>query len=90
MFRWIRRHGETVVVAGVTALVVSGAPAFGHVTKKLGHIVKHLNKLYVNVGEKASNADLLDGNDSGDFMRTGETATIVISWTDWTRRNSSV
>lgn len=56
------------VVAGVTALVVSGAPALGHVTKKLGHIVKHLNPLFVNVGEKVSDSDLLDGKDATEFL----------------------
>lgn len=71
MLGWIRRHGQTVVVAGISALVVSGAPALGHVTKKLGHIVKHLNPLFVNVGEKASDADLLDGNDSTAFLSAG-------------------
>lgn len=74
MLGWIRRHGQTVVVAGISALVVSGAPDLGHVTKKLGHIVKHLNPLFVNVGEKASDADLLDGNDSTAFLSAGEKA----------------
>jgi hypothetical protein len=68
MLRWIRRHGETVVVAGITALVVSGAPALAHVTTKLGHMLKHLNPMFVNVGEKASDADLLDGRDSTAFL----------------------
>ncbi|MGH2654574.1 MAG: hypothetical protein ACRDHV_09545 [Actinomycetota bacterium] len=71
MLRWIRRHGETVVVAGVTALVVSGTPALGHVTKKLGHLIKHLNPVFVNVGEKASDSDLLDGRDSTEFLGVG-------------------
>ena len=74
MLRWLRRHGETVVVAGVTALVVSGAPALGHVSKRLAHLIKHLNPLYVNVGEKASDADLLDGKDSGAFLGAGAKA----------------
>lgn len=48
--------------------MVSGAPALGHVTKKLGHIVKHLNPLFVNVGEKVSDSDLLDGKDATEFL----------------------
>jgi len=64
----IRRHAETIVVAFVTAAVTAGAPAAAHFTKKLTHLVKHLNPLFVNVGEKASDSDLLDGRDASEFL----------------------
>lgn len=38
MFRTIGRHGQTILVAAITAAVVAGGPAVAHVTSNLSHL----------------------------------------------------
>lgn len=66
-----RRFGKLQTALLVIIALVIGAnlvsPAVGHVTKKLKHLYKHLDPRYVNVGEKAADADKLDGKDSSEL-----------------------
>jgi hypothetical protein len=43
-------------------------PAGAHVTRRLPHLLQHLNPRYINTNEKAADADLLDGQDSTAFL----------------------
>jgi hypothetical protein len=43
-------------------------PAGAHVTKRVGHLFSHLDPRYINASEMASNANLLDGQDSTAFL----------------------
>jgi hypothetical protein len=66
------RMGKLRVAAVLVIGAVMGAnllqPAVAHVTRSLRHLTKHLDPRYVNVGEKASDADRLDGKDSTEFL----------------------
>lgn len=49
-------------------------PAGAHVTKRVPHLLKHLDPRYINVDEMAANANLLDGQDSTAFLGTNAKA----------------
>jgi hypothetical protein len=49
-------------------------PAGAHVTRRMSHLVSHLDPRYINVEEKASDANLLDGQDSSAFLRANAKA----------------
>jgi hypothetical protein len=60
-------------VAGLLVLVLLVGsnlilPAGAHVTKKLAHLVRHLDPRYINASEMAADANLLDGQDSTAFL----------------------
>jgi hypothetical protein len=60
-------------VAGLVVLVLLVGsnlilPAGAHVTSRLSHLQGHLDPRYVNTGEMAANANLLDGQDSTAFL----------------------
>lgn len=42
-----------LLVAGILAGTVLIQPAVGHVNKRLKHVIKHLNKVYINEGQAA-------------------------------------
>lgn len=42
-----------LLVAGILAGTILIQPAVGHVNKRLKHVIKHLNKVYVNEGQAA-------------------------------------
>lgn len=69
-----RPHKGALVILALIMGANLAQPAVAHVTKKVGHLVKHLNPRYVNVGEKASDSDTLDGLDSLAFLKTGQKA----------------
>jgi hypothetical protein len=43
-------------------------PAGAHVTRRVSHLLQHLDPQYINVNEMAANANLLDGQDSSAFL----------------------
>jgi hypothetical protein len=60
-------------VAGLLVLVLLVGsnlilPAGAHVTRRLAHLAGHLDPRYINADEKASDANLLDGQDSTAFL----------------------
>ena len=73
--RTLLRGAVSLGLLGALAAAMIVAPAGAHVTKKLQHLQKHLDPLYLNVGEKASDADKLDGVDSTGFLKTAQKAT---------------
>jgi hypothetical protein len=46
-------HAVTLVLGGVLLGAILIEPAVAHVTKRLGHLIKHLNPIYVNTDEAA-------------------------------------
>jgi hypothetical protein len=65
-----------VLAIGVAiAAAMTATPAAAHVGGTVAHLWNHLKPLadarYVNVGEKASDSDKLDGLDSSDFAPAG-------------------
>jgi hypothetical protein len=58
--------GFTILVLLVLSNLV--LPAGAHITKRLPHLQKHLDSRYVNLNEKAADANLLDGQDSTAFL----------------------
>jgi hypothetical protein len=78
--RWVARS-VAVLVAGMLAGSVMLTPVGAHITTfnhlKTKHFFtkKAANARFINVGEKASNSDKLDGKDSTDFLgATGKAA----------------
>ncbi|MGH2686029.1 MAG: hypothetical protein ACRDJP_11245 [Actinomycetota bacterium] len=71
----VRRRGAVVLLAA--ALVVAGLS--GATAAKKALTKKKANKLYVNVGEKASDSDLLDGTDSSAFAKLAEVLATVLA-----------
>jgi len=65
-----RMRSVALLVAGIMAGSVMLQPAVAHVTRRLNHLFRHLDPRYINVGEKASDSDRLDGLDSTAFLRT--------------------
>lgn len=65
----MRRHTQTVLVAVIAILIAAAVPAGAHINKKLKHLIKHLNPVFLNQNEKAADSDLLDGIDSSGFLR---------------------
>lgn len=59
-----RRFGKIQMAVLVVIALVMGAnlisPAVAHVTRNLRHLYKHLDKRYINVGEKATSAATAD------------------------------
>jgi hypothetical protein len=51
--RWKGGRGVVLVLVGVTAGALFIEPAVAHVTKKVAHLVNHLNGVYVNEGQAA-------------------------------------
>jgi hypothetical protein len=89
-----RGRSIALLVAGLLAGTVLIQPAVGHVTRRLNHLYKHLDKRYVKVGDtvaqarnatnatnatNAANADSLDGKDSTAYEQKSETMTGVFS-----------
>jgi hypothetical protein len=68
----MRRTGPAKLAALVVLSVLVGLnlilPAGAHVTKRVPHLLKHLDPRYLNVDEMAANANLLDGQDSSAFL----------------------
>ena len=58
----------------VAVALAAAVPAGAHVSKKLKHLIKHLNPVFLNQKEKAADADLLDGVDASGFLRVNGTA----------------
>jgi hypothetical protein len=70
------RFGKLQTAILIVIALVMGAnlisPAVAHVTRRLGHLYRHLDPRYVNVGEaatSAANADKLDNIDSAAFQQ---------------------
>ena len=66
-------RGAVLCVVGIAIGVMIGAsPAASHFGGSIKHLWGHLRPMadarYVNVGEKAANADKLDGKDSSEFV----------------------
>ncbi|HEX6261678.1 MAG TPA: hypothetical protein VF097_02395 [Actinomycetota bacterium] len=70
----MRKHIQKILVGALAVLVVAVAPAGAHLNKKLKHLIKHLNPVFLNQNEKAADAQLLDGIDSAEFLRADATA----------------
>ncbi len=68
MRAYARRAGLVLVTVAAAGLLLSPATAANFLTRKKA------DKRYINVGEKASDADLLDGQDSTAFLSTNQKA----------------
>jgi hypothetical protein len=58
-----------LVVASLAAGSLLGGSAVAHTGKKLGHLLKHLDSIYLNEGQQAIDSALLDGLDSTAFVQ---------------------
>jgi hypothetical protein len=73
-------HWVAVLLVGILAGSVMLTPAGAHLNSPLTfkHLKKHFytkkgaNSAFINVGEKASDSDKLDGTDSTGFVKTGQ------------------
>jgi hypothetical protein len=79
-----RGRSIALLVAGLLTGTVLIQPAVAHVTRRLGHLQKHLDKRYVKKGDivanaaNAANADRLDGKDSTAFVGSEELLWAVV------------
>jgi hypothetical protein len=68
----MRRVGPVRLAALLVLSLLVGLnlilPAGAHVTRRLPHLLSHLDPRYINVNETAANANLLDGQDSSAFL----------------------
>src|SRR5947208_635717 len=78
MFETIRKHGATIAIAGITALVVAAGPAFAGTVVALAKNSLRLGgkpaSAYQLKSQIAHNADKLDGIDSTGFVQTQQAA----------------
>lgn len=65
----MRKHTQTILVALIAVVLTASIPAGAHITKRLKHLIKHLNPVFLNQNEKAADSQLLDGIDSSGFLR---------------------
>jgi hypothetical protein len=59
-----------LILAGISAGSLLSGPAVAHTGKKIFHLTKHLDPLYLNENQKAADANQLDGLDSTAFLRS--------------------
>jgi hypothetical protein len=71
-----RRIGKIQTAILVVIALVMGAnlisPAVAHVTKRLNHLYKHLDKRYVKTGETVTNATNLGGSPAANFLQSSD------------------
>jgi hypothetical protein len=65
-----RARAVVLILAGITAGSLLSGPAVAHTGKKIAHLTKHLDALYLNENQKAADANQLDGLDSTAFLRS--------------------
>jgi hypothetical protein len=64
-----RGRSIALLVAGLLAGTVLIQPAVAHVTRRLNHLTKHLDKRYVRQGQTVDNASTVDGFSANELVR---------------------
>ena len=77
--RTLLRGAVTLGLVGAFAAAMVVVPAGAHVTRRLSHLYKHLDKRYVNEGDKAADSNKLDGLDSSAFQQEADLLFAVVN-----------
>jgi hypothetical protein len=77
--RSAKSRAVVLILAGITAGSLLGGPAGAHVTRKVKHLTKHLDPVYLNETQTAADADKLDNIDSEAFLQSASSLSGVFS-----------
>jgi hypothetical protein len=69
-FTTARARAVALILAGIAAGSLLSGPAVAHTGSKISHLTTHLDGIYLNEDQKATDANQLDGLDSGQFLRS--------------------